>query len=77
MEKTFEELIESKLTVYFTPEHYEEVLYFKGKTIIELMKQVREATKKECQDVVKLNYNNGFHAIFDEIEELPTDRIKN
>lgn len=69
MEKTFEELCED----FFV---YEQMSEAQRIFVNSMMQQVREATKRECQEVALLNYHNGFHAIFDEIADSPTDRIK-
>ena len=68
-EKTFEELIEEKLTA--TKEGY--VVYTDD--IKELMQQVRESTIAECQQ--KVTYTIGGYLGADKLlNNLPTDRIK-
>ena len=66
IEKTFEELIEEKLTL--SPEGY--VIY--STDIKELLEQVREATKAEIEN--KANEYSEYGTA-DYVHEMPTDRI--
>lgn len=71
-EQTFEELVNDI--------HYDITNSFRKDDIIELLKQVREATIKECKESISYNWEeeiglNYFEQRYN-LNKLPTDRIK-
>lgn len=72
MEKTFEELIEGRYFDSTDGEVSEE-----NKEIIkELMQQVREATKAECEEIAFNNLDfQSCEDVRNDLYNLPTDRI--
>lgn len=67
-EQTFEELVEEI--------HYDITNSFRKDDILKLLKQVREATIKECTEIL-LNPDYGWSGQIElEFKKLPTDRIK-
>ena len=68
-EKTFEELIEE---IFYDKDR--PFMYFYKEDILPLLKQVREATIKECQE--KVTYRFGCYLNADKIfNDLPTYKI--
>lgn len=74
MGKTFEELIEERSEVAFWNSKYN-IVY--SDNVLYLLKQVREATIKECEDIAfnTLAYQDC-EDVRSELYNLPTDRIK-
>ena len=64
--KTFEELIDENLALNSNS--------FRYKRVLQLLQQVREATKAECIEIA----DNGYYwaSTIKKIEDLPKDRIK-
>ena len=71
-DQTFEELVNNI--------HYDITNSFRKDDIIKLLKQVREATIKECKESISYNWEgeiglNYFEQRYN-LNKLPTDRIK-
>ena len=71
-EQTFEELVNDI--------HYDITNSFRKDDIIKLLKQVREATIKECKESISYNLEEEIGLTYFEqrynLNKLPTDRIK-